>query len=130
MSARPPEGLRLLGLAAAIFACLMVLGVVIPKWTVMGGVAGMMGVLALVAAEALWNGRPWAFRASVALAVGFYIALVVVLTIVPHAAVGAGVAMGLSIGGLIPALLYIRRQVASLAQTSGQTRIAVPGRMP
>lgn len=130
MSARPPTGLRLLALGAAIFACTMVLGVLAAESTMMGGPAGLLGVLAAVAAEALWHGRPWAFRASVLLAMAYFVVVLASPALIPAQALFAVAFLFLSGGFVIAALFYIRRQIAALAQASSQTPKAAPGRVP
>jgi len=132
MSTQPPEGLRLLGLGSALIGCLMLYVTSAVDSSAMGGAAALMGLLALLAAEALWYARPWAFRTSVTLALGCFIGITAVLMkiITPHNLPVAGSVLGLSVGGMLVALLYIRRQVASLPTSSSQTPAAVPGRMP
>jgi hypothetical protein len=131
MSTQPPEGLRLLALVAAFFASVMMLVVAAAVSAGAGGTAGLLCVLAAVAAEALWHGRPWAFRASAALALGCFFGLMEVLTIVaPYDLTVAGSLLGLYVGGVVFTLFYIRRQLAALAQASQQTRVAVPGSTP
>ena len=39
------------------------------------GIAGVLAAMAAVAAEALWRGRPWAYRASAALALAHAVAV-------------------------------------------------------
>lgn len=128
MSTQPPEGLRLLGLGAALFACLMLF--LAYDDTRVGGAAGLLATLGLVAAEALWNGRPWAYRASTLLATLYFVVIIIGPIFLPNAPRIGIIVPVVSAGAIIPALRYIRRQVSLLPLAPGPTRIAVPRRKP
>lgn len=130
MSAQPPEGLRLMGLGAAVLACVMLYVTSAVDAAAVGGAAGLVGMLAAVAAEALWNGRRWAFRASILLAIAYFGVMLLSPVLIPGAAPIAAPVLVLTGGMVIAALFYIRRQIAALYPAPGPTRIAVPGRTP
>jgi hypothetical protein len=128
VSTQPPEGLRLLGICAALFACVMLY--LASGHANVGGVAGLLGTLALVAAEALWNGRSWAYRASTLLATLYFVVIIIGPILLPNAPPIGLIVPVLSAGAIIPALRYIRRQVSLLTPASSRTPVAVPRRTP
>ncbi|HET7461949.1 MAG TPA: hypothetical protein VFJ82_11905 [Longimicrobium sp.] len=77
MSTRTPTGFYLAGLCSAVFTGVMAWMVVqFGLWTHDGSLrvraaAALLAVLGAVATEALWGARPWAYRASAALAVAY-----------------------------------------------------------
>jgi hypothetical protein len=129
VSTQPPDGLRILALCAVIFALVMLYVTSAGDTPGVGGVAGVLGTLALVAGEALWSGRAWAFRASALLAMAHFLVLLVSPWAIDNAPFGL-IAAVLSAVGVIPALIYIRRQMSLLSHAPRPTRVVVPGRVP
>jgi len=81
-----PERFPFSGMFAAFFALLMTLVLVtlpaeVPLSSVARGAAGVLAALSIVAAEALWRPRPWAYRASAALALANILSALVVCTL-------------------------------------------------
>lgn len=109
---RPPVGFRVLAVCAGVYgvsAAAVMLGA--GNATGRGG-PGLLAAVALVAAEALWSGRPWAFRASVALAAGFYLSVLLAST-----AIGFGPAVFIIVmtaAFIGPALAYVGSRMARL----------------
>jgi len=127
VSPRTPTGFYVASVCAAAFGVLMAMaGLVMddgggPGWGAIPGraAAGLLAALSAVAAEALWRARPWAWRASRALAVT-YAALVVTVC----AAIGETAAVFVALWILIPSamvvaplLMYIRNRSADLFGT-------------
>ncbi len=125
MNPRTPLGFYVAALCAAGFGVLMGGTVVALDGAAAGGAVGMvlgraaaalLAALSAVAAEALWNARPWAWRASLVLALAYAAAVTL------FCAVGGGVAGGVAAfmilvpsgGVLIPLLMYIRDRCAAM----------------
>jgi hypothetical protein len=129
--ARPapgPQGLQLLGICAALFAGAMAILLLEGGSAAYHAAAGLLGMLALVTADALWQARPWAFRASAALAVAF-VAVVAVGGYVVHDVGGTFALLFLSIAVIGWALVYIHRQ-APLYRGPAAPAVPVPRGTP
>ena len=124
---RRPRGFRFLAVCAAGYG-------VIAGWVALTspdvmprGEQGLVAALGMVAAEALWNGRPWAFRANAALAAAFYLSFL--RESIPIGLVGVFeliVVAGIFIG---PMLFYVHSRTARLRAFAAPRRpvpIAVP----
>ncbi|HET7232536.1 MAG TPA: hypothetical protein VFJ16_21180, partial [Longimicrobium sp.] len=76
---RTPTGFYVCGLCSAILGVLLAVGLwsmeagnhVEAEEILVRGVLAVLAALSAVATEALWRARPWAWRASVALAVAW-----------------------------------------------------------
>ena len=123
-----PSGFFVLGASAFGFGALMAMVLADPMVAAPGllptrAAMACAGVLALVAGEALIFARPWAYRASVALALA-YAAMVAVAAVQIGSwlmAVGFNV---LSAGITVPAVQYVRDSAARAA--GGRRRVPLP----
>jgi len=73
---RTPLGFYVAAVCAAVFGAAMVRLALVPFWwghldVLVRAAALVLAGLSAVAAEALWRARPWAYRASLALAVAY-----------------------------------------------------------
>ena len=78
MSSRTPAGFYFVSVCAAAFGAIMAMVAGLmenlgnPEETILiRAVAGLLACLSGVAAEALWRARPWAYRASLVLALAY-----------------------------------------------------------
>jgi hypothetical protein len=117
-------GLKILALCAALFAALMALLLFVTDGYAGRGADALLGALSLTAADALWCARPWAFRASAALAITT-LATVVAGGIVSGDLAGAGASLMLAVVFLVPTLAYVASVVATLHPPA-----AAPARAP
>lgn len=145
MSSRTPAGFYFASMCAAAFGTCM--GLVAGLMENLGhpwetvlirALAGLLACLSGVAAEALWNARPWAYRASLALALA-YAAAVTLLALAAEGAGGLMVAFWIlffSAWVVVPIMMYVRnRSVKLFGPQRRQTRPApmrpvAPGRRP
>ena len=126
MSSRTPDGFYVASICAAAFGgCMAVVAGPMenlghPWETVLTrALAGLLACLSGVAAEALWNARPWAYRASLALALA-YAAAVTLLTLAVEGAGGLMVAFWIlfvSAWVVVPIVMYVRNRSATLFGT-------------
>lgn len=135
MSSRTPVGFYVAAIFAATFGALMALAVLAldgESWhpwetVLLRGPAAVLAALSAVAAEALWRARPWAWRASLALALA-YGALVTLICVVMRELQGVFAAIWIllvSAPVVVPLLLYIRNRSADLFGTPFVRRPAV-----
>jgi uncharacterized membrane protein (DUF2068 family) len=113
MSSRTPAGFYFVSVCAAAFGTGMALvaGMVDnlgnPWATILiRAVAGVLACLSGVAAEALWNARPWAYRASLA-----YVAAVTLLTLGVYGLEGLLATIGILLFSacvILPIVMYVR----------------------
>jgi len=116
MNHRTPLGFYLAGLCSAVFAAVMAW--MLASSGTFGGAGSLQGraaaallaVLAAVATEALWCARPWAYRASAALAVA-YGAAVLALAFAQNGIAGVMAACWLLVASavvVVPIVAYVR----------------------
>jgi hypothetical protein len=130
MAKRRRVGLKMLALCAAAFAALMALLLLGADGYAGRGAAALLGALSLTAADALWRARPWAFRASAALA-ATTLATVVAGGIVSGDLAGAGASLMLAVVFLVPTLAYVANVVATLhPPAAAPARAPATGRAP
>lgn len=126
VSPRTPTGFYVASVCAASFGALMAVMVLLMDqgdglvWRAIPGraAAALLAALSGVAAEALWRARPWAWRASLALAVA-YAALVTLFSVVGNEG-GLVAALWILISSgvvVVPLLMYIRSRSAALFGT-------------
>ncbi|HET7231214.1 MAG TPA: hypothetical protein VFJ16_14475 [Longimicrobium sp.] len=124
MSQRTPLGFYVASIIAAGFGLMMVAWMVsmdsgpFYRWTTVAGRVGsaLLAALALVAVEALWCARRWAYRATLALVAG-YAALIVTVSVVGTGFTGLFLAFWLLLVSamvLVPIVLYVRDRSAVL----------------
>jgi hypothetical protein len=106
-------GLTLLALCAALFAAFMALLLLDADGYARRGAVALLGALSLAAADALWHARPWAFRASAALAAAFAATMLAAGAASGDLA-GAGAWLLLVVVFLLPALAYVASVLATL----------------
>jgi len=122
MAKQRPVGLAILALCAFLFAALMALLLLDADGHARRGAVALLGALSLTAADALWHGRPWAFRASAALALAFAAAIVAAGSAWGDPA-GTGACLLLIVVFLLPALAYV-------AGVTAAPRASSTGRAP
>src|SRR4051794_38712122 len=120
MAKQRPVGLTLLALCAALFAALMALLLLDADGYARRGAVALLGALALAAADALWHARPWAFRASAALAAAFASTILAAGATSGDLA-GTGAWLLLIVVFLLPALVYVAGAMAARAPSPGRT---------
>lgn len=123
MKRQAPFGFFVAGACAAWFGFWMVVAVATMDpardggpWSspLARGAAAVLAALSAVVVEALWRVRPWAWRASVALAVAYAAAVVAVFCTMHD---GAGVAIPVLLASLVvvgPILAYVRDRSRAL----------------
>ncbi|HET7461952.1 MAG TPA: hypothetical protein VFJ82_11920 [Longimicrobium sp.] len=123
--AKTPFGFFVAGACAAWFGFWMVMVVLYGmnpaddgvSWTsspLGRGAASVLAALSAVVAEALWRARPWAWRASVALAV-VYAAAVLAVSATVRDGVGTGLTVLLASSVVVgPILAYVRGRSRNL----------------
>jgi hypothetical protein len=126
MSSRTPAGFYFVSMCAAAFGGCMALVAALmenlgsPRETLLvRALAGLLACLSGVAAEALWNARPWAYRASLALAL-VYAAAVTLLTLAVEGVGGLMVAFWIlffSAWVVVPIMMYVRNRSSTLFGT-------------
>lgn len=126
MSSRTPAGFYFVSVCAAAFGgCMTLLAVLMENeghpWETLliRAVAGLLACLAGVAAEALWNARPWAYRASLALALA-YAAAVTLLTLAVDGLKGLVAAFCILLFStcvVLPIVMYVRDRSSTLFGT-------------
>jgi hypothetical protein len=130
MAKQRPVGLTLLALCAALFAALMALLLLDADGYARRGALALLGALSLTAADALWHARPWAFRASAALATAFA-ATVLAAGATSGDLAGAGAWLLLIVVFLLPTLGYVASVMATLHPPAAPpTRVPSPGWVP
>jgi len=127
---RPPFGFYLAALCAGGFGALMVRALLELDASRGGGprlCAALLAALSAVAAEALWRARPWAFRASVTLAVTAALlgASAMVAMRDPFVLAGALVLAAAGMIVVIPMLAYIHHRSRQLWPARG-VRVPAP----
>ena len=138
MSARTPRGFHVAAAFAAAFAALMALALAwmptegAPGWATVAARAScaLLAALAGVAAEALWRPRPWAYRASAALALAHTVAaLAWCITLMGLDGIGAaGGYLFFSGFVVVPILVTVHEDAAVLFGAAGVR--APAGRRP
>ena len=137
MSSRTPAGFYFASVCAAAFGgCMALLAGLVenlgspPVMILIRAVAGLLACLsavAAVAAEALWNARPWAYRASLALALA-YAAAITLLSLAYEGVGGLMVAFWIlffSAWVVVPIVMYVRnRSTKRFGPQRQQTRPA------
>jgi hypothetical protein len=134
MSSRTPAGFYFASVCAAGFGAMMALGFLAadqPGGSVLETFAAraataLLAALAAVAAEALWNARPWAYRATLALALA-YTASVTLLCMGIGGLPGLWAAFGIlffSAWVVLPIVLYVRDRSSTLFGTPRRPRPA------
>jgi len=122
MKPRTPSGFWLAGLCSAIFTAVMVWMVVRqPSWRYdeflsTRAAAALLAVLGAVVTEALWGARPWAYRASAALAVA-YGAVIAALAFAQRGMDGVMGACWLLVPSyvlIVPLVSYVREECGNL----------------
>jgi len=99
-----------------------------PADLVRHGAMASIAVLSFVATEALWAARPWAWRASLALALAFAAEWLAAWATDP----GGGLVNGIIVVGtfscvfLVPLLVYIRNRSRRLWPPPPRVAVAVP----
>jgi len=130
MAKRRPVGLKILALCAALFAALMALLLLDADGYAGRGATALLGALSLTAADALWRARPWAFRASAALALAT-LATVLAGGVASGDLAGVGAWLLLSVVFLLPTLAYVASVMATLhPPAAAPARAPSPGRTP
>jgi len=125
------------GLFAAFFAVVMVLMLAtLPGppggaevW-LMRGTLAVLGALAVVATEALWRVRPWAWRASAALALAHTVAALGwgLATLGWSGLVSACIYLFLSSFVVVPILANLYQRTAAPPHLAGRRRVYAPPR--
>ena len=117
MKGRAPFGFWVAGAFSAWFCVAMVVIVCVADpdydgaWLAVGrGAAALLAVLAAVVTEALWRARPWVWRASLALAVAFSVAVLVTFGDMEEA---LGVLLA-SMVVVVPLLAYVRSRAKAM----------------
>lgn len=145
MSSRTPAGFYFASMCAAAFGgCMALLAGLVenlgspPVMILIRAVAGLLACLSAVAAEALWRARPWAYRASLALALA-YAAAVTLLTLGVYGLNGLPATVGILLFSacvLLPIVMYVRDRTAWLfgpprrQPRPAPARPLAPGRRP
>ena len=130
MAKRRLVGLKILALCAAAFAALMALLLLDADSYAGRGAAALLGALSLTAADALWRARPWAFRASAALA-ATTLATVTTAGVLSGDLAGAGASLLLAVVFLVPILAYVASVMVTLhPPAAAPARVPAPGRAP
>ena len=123
-------GLKFLALCASLFATYMALLLLVTDGYAGRGAAALLAALSLTAADALWRAKPWAFRASAALAIAT-LATVVGAGIVSGELAGAGASVMLVVVFVVPTLAYVANVMATLhPPAAAPPRAPATGRAP
>jgi hypothetical protein len=133
-----PLGFILCGVMSMCFSALALLLLVAAETEGGSGAAGVVTrgaavlllSLGLITTEALWKARPWAYPASLALAVSYFVSLSAVGALVaveaPDSLWWAGLVLGVSAVMVIPMLRYIRHHSRRAVAAGGRPRPRSP----
>ncbi|HEU4559016.1 MAG TPA: hypothetical protein VFS20_14245 [Longimicrobium sp.] len=129
MRSHTPGGFYFAALCAAAFGAVMV-AVMLPadESLVVRAPAALLAALSGVAAEALWRARPWAYRATLTLALA-YAAVVTLICVAGDGLDGLEAAFWIlffSAWVVLPIVLYVRDRSSTMFGTPRRPRPAPP----
>lgn len=129
MRSHTPGGFYFVAICAAAVGAFMAPMLWVPdEWLPVRAAAALLAALSGVAAEALWRARPWAYRATLTLALA-YAAVVIMESLTAYGRNSLSEAfwiLFLSAWVVLPIVLYVRERSAALFGTPPQPRPAPP----